>query len=53
MVTPTIPITMTQPPENTPTLLTILMVLLWTTVPQPDIGHPPGRLEAYQEGQQA
>jgi hypothetical protein len=43
MVTLSIPITMTAPPQGTLTPLTIVMVLLWTVIPQPDTGLPPGQ----------
>jgi hypothetical protein len=53
VVTPTTPITTAPPTENTLTLLTTPTVPLQTSIPEPYTGHPPDRLEAYQEEQQA
>jgi hypothetical protein len=52
MVTPDVPTVETSPPENT-LALTIPMVLLWTTSPQPSAGLLPEQQQAYQEEQQA
>jgi hypothetical protein len=50
---PTVPITTTTLPENTPTLLTIPMVMIRTTTsPQLGIGLLPKQQQAYQEEQQ-
>jgi hypothetical protein len=38
VVTPIIPITTILPPENTPALLTVPTVLMWTAAPQPGTG---------------
>jgi hypothetical protein len=53
VVTPTTPITTAPSTENTLTLLTTPTVPLQTSIPEPYTGHPPDRLEAYQEEQQA
>jgi hypothetical protein len=52
VVTSTMPVMTTPRPEETPTLQTIPMVLLWAAVHQPNIRHLPERLLAYQEERQ-
>jgi hypothetical protein len=49
VVTSTTPILTMPPPEETPVLQTIPVVLHWTVVPQLDIGLLPEQLLAYQE----
>jgi hypothetical protein len=48
---PTVPITTTPVPENTPTLLTILTVMVWTVAPQLGMELLPNQQQAYQEEQ--
>jgi hypothetical protein len=53
VVTPTVPIATTPPPEGTLVLLTIPTVPLRTAAPQPDTRLLPKQQQAYQEEQQA
>jgi hypothetical protein len=47
VVTPTVPISTTPLPEGTSAPLAILMVPLWTTAPQLDVGLLPEQQQAY------
>jgi hypothetical protein len=51
VVTPSILITTTPPLEGNLTPLTIAIIPLRTTIPQPNNKHPPKQQQAYQEGQ--
>jgi hypothetical protein len=53
VVTPTVPITTTPPPENTLALLTTPTVPLWTAALQPGTGLLLEQQQTYQEKQQA
>jgi hypothetical protein len=53
MVTPIVPILTTSPLENTPALLTIPSIQLWTVAPQLGIGLLPEQQQAFQEEQRA
>jgi hypothetical protein len=53
MATPPVPIMTTPRLDDAPTPQTIMTVLLWTIVLQPDAGSPPERQQAYQGEQQA
>jgi hypothetical protein len=52
MVTLTVPISTTPPPENTLALLTTPTVQLWTVAPQPGTGLLPKHKQIYDEEQQ-